>query len=220
VEGARMPRPEILRCGREALGVLVLRGLGHGAEHGGGVRLLAGTPVLPAAKTREGGERGDDGADHIPAVVLPPRLQLGNSFLLFEIVGSGHRHLISLIASARGSNCCEPSLRRGFKLTWPDCTSASPSITAKRAPLASAFFICDLKLPPAPSTTASPASRICSEIRQAMTSAPSPACTTNASGPDGASTFAACIASTARSIPIPNPQAGVGLPPSSAKSAS
>ena len=53
-----------------------------------------------------------------------------------------------------------------------------------RAPLASAFFICDLKLPPPACTTiACPSPRNVSATRRASGPAASPTCTTYASGP-------------------------------------
>ena len=69
------------------------------------------------------------------------------------------------------------------------------------APLASAFFICDLKLPPAPRTTLRPESRHDSATRHASRLAASPLYATKTSTASSALPPAACIASSTRSMP-------------------
>ncbi len=90
VERARVLRDERVGRGLELACVLRLGGVGHRLVHQGRVLGLARAPRAPAAVAGEGEHGGDDGAEHVPAVVFPPRLQLGDAFLLFEIVGSGH----------------------------------------------------------------------------------------------------------------------------------
>ena len=90
VERTRVLRDDRVDRGLELLRVLGLGGVGDRLIHRGRVLGLARAPRMPAAVAGEGEHGGDDGAQHVPAVVFPPRLQLGDAFLLFEIVGSGH----------------------------------------------------------------------------------------------------------------------------------
>src|SRR5665647_1916167 len=70
-------------------------------------------------------------------------------------------------------SCSPPCI--GFTLISFACASSSPITTATRAPLASAFFICDLKLPPPQcNTTRRSPSRNCSATRLANWPASSP----------------------------------------------
>src|SRR5262249_7782312 len=125
----------------------------------------------------------------------PELLQFRYLFLLFEV--ECHIGILSslfvvsilflLVVHRRATSAatwpgltwtCSPPSRSGFTATTCFAASSSPTITAWRAPLASARFICDLKLPPPQwNTTATPRLRRSCATFQANRSAASPLCT-------------------------------------------
>src|SRR6266852_4634907 len=187
-------------------------------QHGGlrALRALIPCPAVPRSDGREH-ERGSE-SDRA-AVVLPPGFQGGELLLFFEIVRAHSFSPVpksrSDIASARrscGTRNCPRSSRKALIPASPAWASSSPKITATGAPLASAFFICDLKLPPPQCwVTLKPASRRASATRNAERAAPSPWFTRYTSGqrrsPESETS------ASRRSSPIAQPHAGAGLPP-------
>src|SRR6266853_15243 len=181
-----------------------------------GLRTLIPHPTVPG---RNGGKHQSRAEENRAPVLLPPGFQGSELFLFFEIVRA---HFLSPvpksrsdIASARCScatrNCARSS-RKALTLASPACTSSSPTITATGAPLASALFICDLKLPPPQCcVTLKPAPRRASAMPNAARAALSPWFTRYISG-QGRSPESGSSASR-RSIPIAQPQAGAGFPP-------
>ena len=108
---------------------------------------------------------------------------------------------------------CSPPPRSGFTLTLPAATSSSPMMSANAAPLASAFFICDLMLPPPALTTiALPASRSISPTREASFRSGLAQCgRRRRAEPPLRTVPASCSSRIMRSMPIANPQADVAL---------
>src|SRR6266849_3139809 len=187
-------------------------------QHGGlrGLRALIPRPAVPG---RESGKHQSRAEDDRTAALLPPGFQGGELFLLFEIVRAHSFSPVpksrSDIASARrscGTRNCPRSSRKALIPASPAWASSSPTITATGAPLASAFFICDLKLPPPQCwVTLKPASRRASATRNAERAASSPWLTRYTSGqrrsPESETS------ASRRSSPIAQPHAGAGLPP-------
>ena len=110
---------------------------------------LVHVPVAPAGERQH---RRHDHGDHQVAVRLPPRLQLGELLLLFQIqchlLASMVQHsLHSIHELAVGA--IRRALRRAAAFT---CThgprSISPTMPATTRRWRRPFFICDLKLPP------------------------------------------------------------------------
>src|SRR5712671_1074428 len=181
-----------------------------------GLRTLIPHPAVPG---RDGCKHHSRAEENRAAVLLPPGFQGGQLFLFFEIVRAHSFSPVpksrSDIASARrscGTRNCARSSRKALTLASPACSSSSPTITATGAPLASAFFICDLKLPPPQCcVTLKPAPRRASAMPNAARAALSPWFTRYTSG-EARSPESASSASR-RSIPIAQPQAGAGFPP-------
>src|SRR5690606_14437233 len=144
-------------------------------------------PRRPAYRGERGNHR--QGNDEV-AVLRPPGLEFGYLFLLFEIVDRHHQASSSgcseystpAIASGSASSvtrCWAPPPHSGLRPTSPAAASSSPITIATGASLASAFFICDLKLPPPQCiSTAKPCSRSDSAARMPRRWAASPTLTT------------------------------------------
>ena len=117
--------------------------------------------------------------------------------------------------SARSTICCSPPDRIGRTTAVFASRSDSPMITAKSAPLLSAAFICDFMLRLSKARSAVRPTPRSSSVT-ASASAPPVTSTTNTSraGAGAPNTPSSSQASSVRSMPMANPIAGVGGPPS------
>src|SRR5204862_387586 len=108
---------------------------------------LIPAPCLPAGK---GQRRGDDGRDHQVAVLVPPRLEFRDLFLLFEI--ERHQCALELEDSASMpftlfTTCASGTsdstwVLKSFTLTALRPKSSTPAVMAMRKPLRLAYSNC------------------------------------------------------------------------------